>query len=77
MRVYINRDTTITIGGSQNNGDKIHYHMPSFVLCAEKPYIDNKKLLHTLQEFENNTVDPQQHLFDFFMMEFTDTKVSV
>lgn len=84
IKLYIAGDTTISSGstghevadspGSPNLRNS--YHMPTFVLCAEKPYKDNTKLLYTLQEFEENTIDPREHLFSFSLMKFNENEVS-
>ena len=71
-------ETTITSGFS-HNGQKedIKYHMPTFVLCPERPYKNNtqNKIFYTLEDYENNTIDPQLYLGDIYFMRFDDFKV--
>ena len=77
VTTYFDRETTVTSGFS-HSGKSNQRYMPAFVLCAEIPYLNNtqNKILFTLEDFEENTIDPQLHFGNIMLFSKLDGNVS-
>ena len=60
FEMFSRHETVITTSHFEH-GDKT-YRVPAIVFCSEIPYKDPEKSMLTLQDYENNTIDPRRYI---------------
>ena len=64
---YFNYEITTTT----NKEAVKSFVLPTFVICAEKPYTDTKKIMFTLEDYEQNTLNPRHFIKNIRLLPFS------